>query len=186
MLGIGRISLLLGLVFLAVAVGLGDLVASAMKGQRLGELLRQGLVICGWVAMWRPSEIFLYRWPIPAEARLYDRLSKMPARTLYGATAPAGAWRRDWPTVPPNQIIPQKSPPQERNRAGVHILVVAIQLARQFAQPPSYRASPRSVISSTRTTIFMRNLGTGRRSAEILPRTPDCPQLLNSPLSNWT
>ena len=39
LLGIGRISLLVGLVFLAAAVGLGDFVASAMKGQRLGELL---------------------------------------------------------------------------------------------------------------------------------------------------
>jgi|GEM_PF-123573 hypothetical protein len=112
LLGIGRISLLLGLVFLTVAVGLGDLIASAMKGQRLGELLRQGLVICGWVAMWRPLEIFLYGWwPIRAEARLYDRLSKMPVRILYRGTATPGAWRHDWPAVPQKQLIPQKSPP---------------------------------------------------------------------------
>jgi hypothetical protein len=112
LLGIGRISLLLGLVFLAVAVGLGDLIASVMKGQRLGELLRQGLVICGWVAMWRPLEILLYGWwPIRAEARLFDRLSKMPVRILYRGTSDAGAWRHDWPTLPTTQVIPQKSPP---------------------------------------------------------------------------
>ncbi|MGO9935567.1 MAG: hypothetical protein ACLPV8_27675 [Steroidobacteraceae bacterium] len=58
LLSIGRISLLVGLVFLAVAVGMGDIVATAMKGQRLGQLLQEGLVICGWVAMcarWKSS-----------------------------------------------------------------------------------------------------------------------------------
>ncbi len=40
LLSIGRSSLLVGLVFLATAVGLGSPIASAMKGQRLGELLR--------------------------------------------------------------------------------------------------------------------------------------------------
>jgi hypothetical protein len=48
LVSIGHISLLVGLVFLTAAVGLGDLVASVMKGQRLGQLLREGLVICGW------------------------------------------------------------------------------------------------------------------------------------------
>ena len=111
LLTIGRISLLVGLVFLAAAVGVGDLIASAMKGQRLGELLRQGLVICGWVAMWRPLEIFLYGWwPIRAEARLYDRLSAMHVRIAYNDTAEPGAWRHDWPAVPPVKTTPQKSP----------------------------------------------------------------------------
>jgi len=57
-------------------------------------------------------EIFLYGWwPIRAEARLYDRLSKMPVRILYRGTATPGAWRHDWPAVPQKQLIPQKSPP---------------------------------------------------------------------------
>jgi hypothetical protein len=45
---------MVGLSFLVVAGTLGDFVSSAMKGERLGELLREGLVICGWVAMRRP------------------------------------------------------------------------------------------------------------------------------------
>ena len=74
LLSIGRISVLVAMVFLAVAVGLGDFVASAMKGQRLGQMLREDLMICGWVARWRPLEILLYGWwPIRTEARLYDR-----------------------------------------------------------------------------------------------------------------
>ena len=37
--------------------------------------------IGGWVAMWRPIEVFLYDWwPIRREARLYDRLAVMPVR----------------------------------------------------------------------------------------------------------
>ena len=104
--------MLVGLMFLATAVGLGDLVASAMKGERLGDLLRQGLVICGWVAMWRPLEIFLYGWwPIRREARLYDRLSTMPVRIAYKGTADPGAWRSDWPEVPPVQTTKEKAPP---------------------------------------------------------------------------
>jgi hypothetical protein len=39
-----------------------DLIGSAMKGRRLGELLREGLLIGGWVEMWRPLEILLYDW----------------------------------------------------------------------------------------------------------------------------
>jgi hypothetical protein len=39
-------------------------------------VLQQSFVIGGWVAMWRPIEVFLYDWwPIRAEARLYDRLA---------------------------------------------------------------------------------------------------------------
>ena len=35
-------------------------------------------LIGGWVAMWRPLEVFLYDWwQIRAEARLFDRLSSV-------------------------------------------------------------------------------------------------------------
>jgi len=112
LLRIGRMSLLVGLAFLIVAVALGDIFANAMKGPGLGDLLREGLVISGWVAMWRPLEIFLYGWwPIRTEARLYDRLSAMPVRIGYEGLAGAkGAWKHDWPAVPPVQP-PQKIPP---------------------------------------------------------------------------
>jgi len=80
---IGRISLVIGLAFLALAFGLGDLIANALSGGRVGELLRESLVIGGWVAMWRPLEVFLYDWwPIRADARLFQRLSAMPVRIV--------------------------------------------------------------------------------------------------------
>lgn len=74
----GRTSLAIGLAFNAVALVLADLVS----GQRYG-ILHDSLVIGGWVAMWRPIEIFLYDWwPIRAEARLFDRLAAMPVRVV--------------------------------------------------------------------------------------------------------
>ena len=54
----------------------GDLATEWLEHTRFGTVLREGLLIGGWVAMWRPIEIFLYDWwPIRGEARLYDRLS---------------------------------------------------------------------------------------------------------------
>jgi hypothetical protein len=81
---IGRTSLLIGIAILAVCLLAGDLLATALRGRRVGELLREGFLIGGWVAMWRPMEIFFYDWwPIRAEAKLFDRLAAMPVRIVY-------------------------------------------------------------------------------------------------------
>lgn len=78
---VGRRSLVIGLVVVAASVLVGDLLASALQATRFGGVVRESLLIGGWVAMWRPLEIFLYDWwPIRAEAGLYDRLSSMPVR----------------------------------------------------------------------------------------------------------
>ena len=96
---VGRTSLVIGILFLALMIAAGDLVAAALQGRRLGEILRESFLIGGWVAMWRPLEIFLYDWwPIRSEARLYDRLSRMPVRITYHDHAEPDAWRSDWPT----------------------------------------------------------------------------------------
>lgn len=111
LLRVGRTSLLIGLVFLAALLGAGDLVANAMKGRRLGVLLRESLVIGGWVAMWRPLEIFLYDWwPILAEARLFDRLSGMPVRIVYTSDPHSQAWRSDWPVASPARASARAEP----------------------------------------------------------------------------
>jgi hypothetical protein len=76
---IGRKSLFIGVGFLAASIGVGSLIATGLPGRPIGEILREGLLIGGWVAMWRPLEIFLYDWwQIRAEATLLDRLSAMP------------------------------------------------------------------------------------------------------------
>jgi hypothetical protein len=97
----GRISLMIALAFLAGSIAVGDAVASAVGASRIADILREGFLIGGWVAMWRPLEVFLYDWwPVRAEARLLDRLGAMPVRIDYQAQAPADAWRSDWPAVP--------------------------------------------------------------------------------------
>jgi hypothetical protein len=105
----GRISLLIGLVVLAALTFLGDFVAKSLPGH-IADLLHESLSIGGWVAMWRPMEVFLYDWwPIRAEARLYDRLSGMPVRLVYADATKPDSWRTDWPAVPPGKATPRKS-----------------------------------------------------------------------------
>ena len=75
----GRISLIIGLSFLALCVSGAEVLAGlSVPGTKV---FQTGLTIGGWVAMWRPLEVFLYDWwPIRAEARLFDRLSAMTVR----------------------------------------------------------------------------------------------------------
>jgi hypothetical protein len=91
---VGRVSLLIGLAFLAGAIVIGEFVASLVGKASYGGIIKESFVIGGWVALWRPLEIFLYDWwPIRAEATLFDRLSEMDVRVLDAspATAAAGA-----------------------------------------------------------------------------------------------
>ncbi len=72
----GRTSLMIGLVFLAACM-----LTSQLLRRQVGTLpivLREGLIIAGWVAMWRPMEIFIYDWwPLMRTGRLYEKLSRM-------------------------------------------------------------------------------------------------------------
>ena len=80
---VGRTSLLIGLAVVAASVIVGDVVEKMLSESRFGSVIRESLLIGGWVAMWRPIEIFLYEWwPIRAEAQLFDRLSAMQVRVV--------------------------------------------------------------------------------------------------------
>ena len=84
-----------------LVIGIGDALAFYVRDSRWTEIVRESLLIGGWVAMWRPLEVFLYDWwPIRAEARLGDRLSEMPVRIVYKADVSSDEWREDWPAVP--------------------------------------------------------------------------------------
>jgi len=113
---VGRTSLIIGLAALAAAIGLGDFLATLLRGGRLGGIVRESLTIGGWVSMWRPLEVFLYDWwPIRNEARLSDRLAVMPIRISYANATDPDAWRADWPAVSPmgqrKTIDAQQGPP---------------------------------------------------------------------------
>jgi len=74
----GRTSLLIGLVFLGACLSIGELILHRTSGTLLG-LIRESLTIAGWVAMWRPMQIFLYDWwPLRRLGRIYEQLSRMP------------------------------------------------------------------------------------------------------------
>jgi hypothetical protein len=88
----GWISLAIGLSFLATVFLLGPSVRRVMGETQLAFLLRESLLIGGWVAMWKPLEIFLYDWwPILGERRIQDRLSRIKTRIVYAASKPSGA-----------------------------------------------------------------------------------------------
>ena len=88
----GRISLVIAVLFLAASIAVADAIAEYLGESRLAGGIREGLLIVGWVAMWRPLEVFLYDWwPIRAEARLLRRLSTIPVRIEY---AESGSDRR--------------------------------------------------------------------------------------------
>jgi hypothetical protein len=80
-------NLLIGVTFLAVCLTLREsLVASGRF-----ELLSEGLLIIGWVALWRPVENFLYDWwPVARRIRRLTRISRIPVEvsTLEGAAGP--------------------------------------------------------------------------------------------------
>jgi hypothetical protein len=80
----GRISLLIGLAALGASIAIGDVLTTYLPREGMAALLSESVLIGGWVAMWRPLEVFLYDWwPIRADARLFDRLSLMPVRIVY-------------------------------------------------------------------------------------------------------
>ncbi|MFY9690490.1 MAG: hypothetical protein WAJ86_11190 [Candidatus Acidiferrales bacterium] len=77
----GRTTLLIGLVFLVVC-----LILSKLLGGQAGTwaaVVRESLTIAGWVAMWRPMQIYLYDWwPLLRRIRIYTKLSHMPLEVL--------------------------------------------------------------------------------------------------------
>lgn len=71
----GRISLAIGLSALVTLSTLSRLIARSNPSAWL-SLVQEGLAVAGWVAMWRPMELFLYEWwPIRRERAAHQRLA---------------------------------------------------------------------------------------------------------------
>ena len=91
---------------LAICLGLSLLSANRFGETGLARVLQESLVIIGWVAIWRPAEIFLVRLdPDPAEAQALSSAGDVPgaARRQDIGSSPspswlAGACRRAAPT----------------------------------------------------------------------------------------
>jgi hypothetical protein len=81
----GFISMAIGVAFLVAVLAAVRLIGEFLGETAAGVLSREGLIIVGWVAMWRPLEIFLYDWwPILGEQRVRDRLSRIDVRVVPG------------------------------------------------------------------------------------------------------
>jgi hypothetical protein len=79
----GQMFLVVGLTVLVVFVTLARLTASLPAGPLI-EILREGFIITGWVAMWRPLEVLLYDWwPLIDERRQVRRMLDAPVSIRY-------------------------------------------------------------------------------------------------------
>src|SRR6476659_4883002 len=74
---IGRRSLVIGASILAGCFLLAHLAGSYLTETAFKRLAEESFLILGWVANWRPLEIFLYDWwPLARRRDLYNRLSR--------------------------------------------------------------------------------------------------------------
>jgi len=75
--------LLIGLLVLTACFLAGLQIEAHFGEEAWGVLIRESLLIGGWVAMWRPLELFLYEWwPIRRMVRLFRGLDNMPIRVI--------------------------------------------------------------------------------------------------------
>lgn len=73
----GRQALAIGIAFLFACGAAGVLAFKALPPP-VGSFVQEGLLIVGWVANWRPLEVFLYDWrPLRLRQKLYDALAPM-------------------------------------------------------------------------------------------------------------
>jgi hypothetical protein len=78
----GRTSLAIGLLFLVTCLIVSRLLFGEGDSAWAG-IGRESLTIAGWVAMWRPMEIYLYDWwPLRRRARIFAKLGLIPVEVV--------------------------------------------------------------------------------------------------------
>jgi len=71
----GRISLLIGLAFVALCLLVAEAIGQSGTSTT-HTIARESLTIVGWVAMWRPMQLFLYDWwPLARRIGTYKALA---------------------------------------------------------------------------------------------------------------
>jgi hypothetical protein len=69
------VNLMIGLLFLAACLAL----RRSLQIAGSHEVVTEGLLIIGWVALWRPVEMFLYDWwPLRQQQNRFDAIARMP------------------------------------------------------------------------------------------------------------
>jgi hypothetical protein len=73
----GRLSLVVALLVLSACLLVAWLIKIHLKEGPFSEIIQESFIIFGWVAIWHPSNIFLYSWPpIARQRKLLRRLSE--------------------------------------------------------------------------------------------------------------
>jgi hypothetical protein len=76
---IGWRSLAIGTTVLVVCLTASQLVSKLMPNPTTARIVEESFILVGWVANWRPIEIYLYDWwPIRRRLRLYRRIASAP------------------------------------------------------------------------------------------------------------
>lgn len=74
-----QVVMLIGLAALGGFLSLAAVVRAQLEAGPLRDALHEGLLIIGWVAIWRPIESLLYDWwPLAAQRRTRVRLLEAP------------------------------------------------------------------------------------------------------------
>ena len=90
-LRIGGFTLALALGVLAGSFGLRSLLSNVDGRTTLVQGLGEGLLILGWVAMWRPVEILLFEhWESHLDHAILERLASIPIEFVF---QPDAAWQ---------------------------------------------------------------------------------------------
>jgi len=73
----GQKSLCIGLLFLSACLTASHAIGGDGSAT-FRSIARESLTIAGWVAMWRPMQIYLYDWwPVRRRGKLYHKLARM-------------------------------------------------------------------------------------------------------------
>ena len=73
---IGEVALLVGVAVFSICISLRGVLETALHGLSRG--LDEGLIVLGWIALWRPIEVLAYGWlPLYRKRRLYQRLARI-------------------------------------------------------------------------------------------------------------
>jgi hypothetical protein len=104
---VGRRALAIGLAVLSFCVVAVQTAAVSLTPHPIGRVIQESLMIFGWVANWRPIEIFLYDWwPIVRRRNLYRRLSLADVELRPQK-------QRQGPQDVPKIVAPSRKPPTD-------------------------------------------------------------------------
>ena len=80
----GRISLVIGLTFVALCLLAAEAIGKS-GASTAHTIARESLTIVGWVAMWRPMQLFLYDWwPMARCISTYKALARAQVKVVQG------------------------------------------------------------------------------------------------------